>query len=352
MCIIIDKPAGATLPVNDIESAAWKNDDGLGYMYISPSTGKLVAERKLFSMGKEREEFTEIWNQLENLHVIYHLRMATHGGVTLENVHPFQVLNKSEHGRDLWFMHNGVIHSMPVTVGKSDTRVFNDLILKPLLSRDPTLLFDQAFQLMLSEVTKGSRLLFMDDLGRIVRTGDWHARGDCIVSNEYSFSYNSRMTGNYGYQAGGRDFTAGKSMTGRSTSGTTTSTGDVTDKVGDEAPGKAGELPFPSASNTSTNSSASTTLATINKTKMQVINEDGEVLEEEIEFDDQYDICGKLVHGDDISMLDLTHMAIDDLHDWIENFPDQVAKVLQDQALEIECLEANMYGPVHYRSKH
>jgi len=190
MCVIIDKPAGLILAKEDILAAANRNEDGLGVMYRDPSTGEFKVHRQLFDKWKEGATTWEWMEKLKDVHAVFHLRMSTHGGVTLPNAHPFQVLNKKDHGRDLWFMHNGVFHFTPNHATKSDTRMFNEIWLQPVLSKAPDLIFELAFHDMLEGLTgSNNKLLFMDDQGNIIRTGKWETRDGCAVSNNSYFGH-------------------------------------------------------------------------------------------------------------------------------------------------------------------
>ncbi len=124
---------------------------------------------------------------MKNVHCMFHLRMATHGGVSLDNVHPFPVLEKAKGDPyDLYFMHNGIIQ-IPTPAGKSDTRVFAELYLQPTLKLAPELLFEGAYQDMVESLIGTSKLLFLDSNGRVVRLGSWAEKDGCYVSNTHSF---------------------------------------------------------------------------------------------------------------------------------------------------------------------
>lgn len=187
MCVIIEKPAGVLLNPVNLKAAAERNEDGMGYMFIDPITGELVTHKQLFDKGKEGETFIEHFNNLKNVHAIFHLRWNTHGETSTENAHPFQILNKLEHGRDLYFMHNGMLSKMPTHETKSDTVMFNENYLRPILSQNPDLILQESFQEMVESFIGFNRLAFLDDLGRIVKLGDWKTKGDCFVSNNNYF---------------------------------------------------------------------------------------------------------------------------------------------------------------------
>lgn len=68
--------------------------------------------------------FKQAWErdtrERQGKQLLLHMRIATHGGVTLKNTHPFRVGR-----RNLWLMHNGIISQHARTGDtKSDTRRF------------------------------------------------------------------------------------------------------------------------------------------------------------------------------------------------------------------------------------
>lgn len=192
MCVIIEKTPGQTFPAQKIKSACKTNRDGFGYMYVCPETNRIVVNKVLTSSAEEAaEKINQLFEELKNLHVIFHLRYGTHGARSEANVHPFQVLNKEEHGRDVWMMHNGVINiksSNPEDKDKSDTVIFMEYIVRPILAAAPDLLHTHAFHQLVGEYTSGSRLLFLDDTGKIMRTGTWHVVDGLACSNNSYFN--------------------------------------------------------------------------------------------------------------------------------------------------------------------
>lgn len=202
MCVIIDKPCGVRMAKTKLDAACNFNRDGFGYMYIHPETGKLIAERVLPKTTLLAQQLLDAkFDELTNVHAVFHLRYGTHGGETLSNVHPFQVLNKEQHGKDVWFMHNGVINIKSDEVadkGKSDTVLFNEYVLRPTLADCPALLDNHAYLGLLADYIGSSKLLFMDDTGKITRVGNWETNEGCVVSNNSYFTSYSPYSSRYG----------------------------------------------------------------------------------------------------------------------------------------------------------
>jgi glutamine amidotransferase len=125
MCVIVHQPRNAHLSKKRAKRL-WKvNEDGGGFAFIDNS-GTIQVEKSL--------DFKTFWNQFEAARsefpkrdYMLHMRIATHGTISLENVHPFQV---NEH---TWMAHNGVIRAVPdYEDGRSDTRVFVDEVIPQL----------------------------------------------------------------------------------------------------------------------------------------------------------------------------------------------------------------------------
>ncbi len=128
MCVIIIQPAGEYLDKEEAKRAWTRNPDGGGFAYINHDEEIVV---------KKSMEFNEFWQQFERARsdhrdkdFLVHMRIATHGSVCLDNVHPFQV------DKYTVMAHNGIIHGVPSTdpegLDRSDSRMFIDYVLPDL----------------------------------------------------------------------------------------------------------------------------------------------------------------------------------------------------------------------------
>ena len=118
MCVIIAIPAGEYL-TKEVAERNWKiNDDGAGFAYHDGN--ELQVYKTL--------EFQDFWRKFErarsdnrNVDFLVHMRIATHGSICLDNVHPYM----SEDG-DYLLAHNGILKYVPDDKegDRSDTRVF------------------------------------------------------------------------------------------------------------------------------------------------------------------------------------------------------------------------------------
>lgn len=125
MCVIVVQPKGKYLD-KDTAVAAWgKNPDGGGYAYVDDN-GNMVTFKSM--------EFNSFWSSFEQArstnrdkNFLVHFRIATHGTVDLDNVHPFALPDGGV------LAHNGIIHGVDDPKdGRSDTRMFIDTVLPEL----------------------------------------------------------------------------------------------------------------------------------------------------------------------------------------------------------------------------
>lgn len=152
MCVIIHQPEGSHLSKERAERLWKKNPDGGGFVFLD-NGGKFG--------GWKTMEFQEFWKLFEQTRsqfpgrdFMLHMRIATHGTVNLDNVHPFRV---DEH---TMMAHNGIIHGVPddPTNQLSDTRIF----IRDVLPRLPeTWLDDEYLTDMVQEWIGWSKLMFL-----------------------------------------------------------------------------------------------------------------------------------------------------------------------------------------------
>lgn len=191
MCLIIHKPAGVSVPEDVLVSALKRNPDGWGIMYRAGATR--VIHGLYNDQHRARKVLRRELRNLLGVECLIHLRMATHGATTRDNVHPFRV------AKDTWMMHNGILDGFgsPGDDGMSDTREFIDQVLAPCLAHSPDLVYEPGFQRMLSEVIGGgNRLAFMGPRGAvIINEGEGVEYGECWLSNTYAWSAPMELLG-------------------------------------------------------------------------------------------------------------------------------------------------------------
>lgn len=196
MCLIIGPGKDgktALLPREAFDYTYSRNKDGFGAMWVAD--GRV---QHFKAVGLTADEIYTKMEELVELHpsVIFHMRLKTHGKVIPGLAHPFRILNKSRHGKDLFFMHNGILGGFgnDLTYGQSDTTRFKDKILVPLLTRDPDALDDPEVWASVNKLTSGSRLVFMDSDGNVKYTSknSWNDRYGLTCSNDYMLPMKKR----------------------------------------------------------------------------------------------------------------------------------------------------------------
>lgn len=159
MCVAIYKPVGLKLDEDTLFNCFIKNPDGCGFAY---TTGTELVVFKTMDYPTFLEEYEKCYEQYgETSPFIIHFRIATHGTVDIFNCHPFIVDN------DHVFIHNGVISNVPSCAEKkkSDTQVFNELILQNL----PADWFENtAIKYLLEDFISFSKIVVMNLKGEVL----------------------------------------------------------------------------------------------------------------------------------------------------------------------------------------
>jgi hypothetical protein len=152
MCVLIYKPAGASISENILRGCFERNDDGLGIGYSDGST---------LSIWRTLKNIDEACKRVEMLYdypAMIHFRYATHGGVSMDNVHPFWINDN----RRALVGHNGVIH-ITHAPGESDTRSFVSNVLGNMKDGWWN---NQIAKTQIEKLLGGSRLAIMEEDGK------------------------------------------------------------------------------------------------------------------------------------------------------------------------------------------
>lgn len=143
MCSIFQLLPGYTLPYDLLFNAIHNNEHGYGILLKSDKKIQVIKELpkvvdpdKVYKILKDNEDI-ERW---------VHLRNASQGEITMDNVQPIQVYHSGK--RDVYFMHNGTIYSVYTPENQkvhiletiddkkdSDSRKFALTRIAPLLTR-------------------------------------------------------------------------------------------------------------------------------------------------------------------------------------------------------------------------
>jgi hypothetical protein len=189
MCLLVTQSKSSP-----VLSDAWltdfydANSDGVGVMFANG--GDLVIKKII---PKNAGEFIQFYRaDIQGRDCAFHLRMRTHGEIDLINCHPYEVLNRAEHGIDLWLMHNGVLSTgNRANVKMSDTWHYINDYLKPMLSGNPDFAFHPAFKALVADHIGGSnKFVLMDNEGRqvVINQDEGVYWGGLWLSNTYAWS--------------------------------------------------------------------------------------------------------------------------------------------------------------------
>lgn len=183
MCLIFtDLPSNAALSDAWLSDFYSHNSDGWGFLYACGGT--LFRPKALGSEAEWIKDYRMV--RALGLPFICHLRMETHGGISLENTHPYPITD------DVWMMHNGVLARGYAGGDKSrsDTWHYIHDILTPLVKEyGEKVLFSPSITQLLGEAIGNNRFALMNRLGETVIINQdqgvmWHGRW---MSNEYAW---------------------------------------------------------------------------------------------------------------------------------------------------------------------
>ena len=190
MCVILDMPKNVLVSNETLELGHFNNPHGFGIFF--PTKNGKVHVHKI--MPTKFDDVLKVWNLYKDYDApkSVHFRFKTKGEIDRTNVHPFRILSKAEHGREIWCMHNGTISDAPSIVdSKSDTWNFIEYILRPILAKNPELIDDKDFQTLVEAMLKGDRMLLLDgEVGDTIRLNPTKSGGHVTkegvwVSNNY-----------------------------------------------------------------------------------------------------------------------------------------------------------------------
>lgn len=191
MCVILVKERGIELPKKDVLESCWKrNPDGAGFMFNNSNKVVIMKGFMTFEEFYLRLQTANEFYNLKEKGLVIHFRIATSGLKDKGNCHPYPISNdnldlrKSFITTELGIVHNGIIRSYN---GKdkilNDTQLFikNDLF--ELNSLDKKFYKNVIFQSMIERLIDGSRLVFLNKKGEIIKLGNWFQDGNYYFSN-------------------------------------------------------------------------------------------------------------------------------------------------------------------------
>lgn len=193
MCIAIGKPIGVKMPSKEILKRCWdSNDDGAGFAFAYNDVVYIKKGYMTFdSFWNELSKVNERYN-LDNLGVLLHFRIATHGGVIPSMTHPFPIvgdngiLSKLEYQSEYAVVHNGIISLTGADARKetamSDTAVFiRDYLTLIAQNRQ---WFRRKSNIELIEKLIDSKMAILNLRGEIIHTSGFVEDNGVLYSNE------------------------------------------------------------------------------------------------------------------------------------------------------------------------
>lgn len=195
MCLIVAKPRAGRWDLDLLRAAAINNPHGAGLSWAA--AGSLYTVRKMTF-----EQLEPALETAARYPAVLHLRYATHGEMTVANVHPFYVAGR----KDLLFAHNGIINSLPRHKELSDTRLFN----RDVLSKLPDRFEESSKFLQAMASATSSRFAFLRRDGRWFLAGAYHVKQGCHYSNYSYVTYTPTGVEPSGYDSCYVDETSGQ----------------------------------------------------------------------------------------------------------------------------------------------
>lgn len=202
MCIIASIPKGVgTISESTLKTMTNNNSHGFGISWIDDNN--TINTFKSMSTDKFIDQALDIQNKYSKTSdILIHCRIATSGKTNLANCHPFEV------DKNTVFAHNGVLDCVEPTKNMSDTRVFNQTLLRNLKGN---FLSNKSITDFLGEIIGSDKLVFLTnnpaynqntfiinpDLGNEV-DGIWFSNTSYKTSsfvNSYSFDYDDPYYG-------------------------------------------------------------------------------------------------------------------------------------------------------------
>lgn len=189
MCLIIHKKKGVELPGYVLDDMLTYNTDGWGVMWYNPR--KRGAHKVATKKGFQRQPLLDLITKLGDVEILVHGRQRTHGVVSINNNHPFELGQSG-----VWMMHNGVIPRLSHGT-YSDTALFADR-LTDLIEVNPEVVLTEGFRFLVERVMGNSRLAFMLPTGQvqIITDKPWIEYHGLKMSNDYAWS----LHGNWKYK--------------------------------------------------------------------------------------------------------------------------------------------------------
>jgi len=173
MCVIIELKENQMFPEKALENAVRNNPDGVGIVYLN---GDDVRVERHLPEKPDPEFVMRLLEKDKDTTRFLHLRYRTRGPINKENLHPFSVINNKTNS--LYLMHNGTFQVGSSTVESSDSKIFAEEVVRPILER---LKFKNGFidlddpvvKLIFSAHVKDYNKVLLINRGSALKLGNW-----------------------------------------------------------------------------------------------------------------------------------------------------------------------------------
>lgn len=199
MCVIVTKPAGTPMPPEDVMKNMWEtNSDGAGFAYAL--NNKVHVEKGFMTYkdldnalaGLEKRLKSKADLTLDDVSLLVHFRITTHGGTSKELTHPFPITRdtkymlSTDYKADVILAHNGIISTVIATPQNSDTTQYIRDVIVPMKNSNKRFFTDPNMMEILDNTINSSRFVFLDKFGEFHFVGNWSTDEDtpgCSYSN-------------------------------------------------------------------------------------------------------------------------------------------------------------------------
>ena len=220
MCMLCVIPPNVIPSRQKLENSALNNPHGFGFAIVIPSENRIHVERTM-NADTSINRFLDMRGKYPEGYAMWHARYATHGSMTVDNCHPFQV----GVGNNLTYLaHNGILPIIePKGDDRSDTRIFAEDLLPAI--GGVTALDNPQVSNLIEDFTGGSKVciltvdpraeyqcyLYHAEKGKKDESGVWWSNDSCYLDNYTRGSWKSVNPLDFGLsesssKTGGLDF--------------------------------------------------------------------------------------------------------------------------------------------------
>ena len=188
MCIIMVKEKGVKFPEKKVFENMWENNPhGAGIALAM--NGQVHIEKGFLNKKAFIDALEMMRGYEENIGLMIHFRIATHGGINSECTHPFpisrdiSVLQALEVKTNLAIAHNGIINIPTPREKVSDTMEYISNVLTMMRDKNPDFYKNKKSLKRIEKGINDSRMAFLDSNGDIYRVGKWEEENGIYYSN-------------------------------------------------------------------------------------------------------------------------------------------------------------------------